>query len=185
MDDNKIIFYSLGSQRLDFSKFNNIKNYDNNGPIKVSSNFNKALSKVIDKDINSLNNKIKEMIKGIEKYLAIRGVIIKFNETSLDKIDSIINFTEAKISELIIEKGNNKIGVFTSKKNEKRQRNLKLDECIDYLSKCMTDLISMKNEYNKLTKTKPKVVDTEENENTNKEDPLERTISFYMNKEKV
>ena len=49
----------------------------------------------------------------------------------------------------------------------------------------MTDLISMKNEYNKLNKTKPKVVDTEEKENTDKEDPLERTISFYMNKEKV
>lgn len=185
MEDNKIIFYSLGSQRLDLSKFNNIKNYDNNGPIKVSSNFDKALSKVIDKDINSLNNKVKEMTKQIEKYLVIRGIVVKFSESSIDKIDSIINYIESKISELIIEKGNNKIGVFTAKKNEKRQKNIKLDESIDYLSKCMTDLISMKNEYNKLSKKKPKVVDTLENENTNSEDPLERTISFYMNKEKV
>lgn len=183
--DDKIVFYGFGSEKVDFSKFGNIKNYDTNGPVKVSNNFNIALNKVIDKDINFLSNKIKEIVNSIEKYLAVRGFIIKFGDISLDKIDSIINFIETKISELIIQKGNNKIGIFTSRKSEKRNKNIKIDECIDYLSKCMTDLISMQNEYNKLSKKKTNVTYDEKTDDKQDDDALERTISFYMNKKKV
>ena len=59
-----------------------------------------------------------------------------------------------------------------------------MDECIEYLSKCQKELISMKNEYNKLMSRNTFIEGVLINDGTEeetKEDPMERTINFYMN----
>ena len=65
-----------------------------------------------------------------------------------------------------------------------------MDECIEYLSKCQKELISMKNEYNKLMSRSTLIEDvlindsnslSADEEDTTEEDPMERTINFYMN----
>ena len=63
----------------------------------------------------------------------------------------------------------------------------KIDNSINYLSKTLNDIISIKDEYIKLDQRNKGldyiVIEDEENEKTIKEDPLERTINFYMAKE--
>ena len=50
----KIKFYSMGSQKIDFSKILNDVNLDASKPVTISSGFNNALRSVIDKDIDFL-----------------------------------------------------------------------------------------------------------------------------------
>lgn len=181
----KIKFYSLGSQKIDFSKIANDINLDSSKPITVSSDFNNALRSVIDKDIDFLSDKVKKIIKEIKKSLVINDIDFDIND-SINQIDSIINEIETTISKVIIEKENIKVGLFSTKKKEKKAKYKKLEECVESLSKYQSELISIKDEYNKLLKRKNILGDdniSQEENNIASEDPLERTINFYMKKQ--
>ena len=88
---------------------------------------------------------------------------------------------------IVVKKGSIKIGLFTSNKKGKKDEIKLLDEKINYISRCQNDIIAIKNEYNKLLKNKDlKGLNLEEKEVKNEEkeeDPLERTINFYMAKQ--
>lgn len=152
------------------------------------SEFDKALKKVIRKDINRLSNKLSNITKEIIKESAIAGYVIEDGlDDDIKNIDSLIIKVESVVSDLIVKKGSIKIGLFTSNKKGKKDEIKLLEEKINYISRCQNDIIAIKNEYNKLLKNKDlkglnleeKEVETEEKE----EDPLERTINFYMAKQ--
>ena len=184
---SKIKFYSLGSEKIDFSKIDNKEFLDSSKPVVVSEGFNKALKNVIDKDIEFLSNKIKKIIKEINKLLIANNLSEDEINADIKRIDDIVNEVESIISKAIIEKENINLGLFSTNKKEKKQRYKNIEDCISILSKYQTELISIKNEYNKLNQRKDVLKDSvfdEKNEEIVKEDPLERTINFYLNKQK-
>lgn len=183
---SKIKFYSLGSEKIDFSKIIRDKKLDSSKPIIASKGFNKALKNVIDKDINFLSNNVEKIIKEITMLLVKCGIGNEEISSDIEKIDDVVNDVETIISKVIIEKESIKLGLFSTKKKEKKQRYKRLEDCVDTLSKYQSELISMKDEYNKLIQRKSVLKDedlNEEEDDKPKEDPLERTINFYMSKQ--
>lgn len=183
-----IKFYSLGSEKLDLFKLINTKEIDKSKPIKPSKKFNEALNSIIKKDINVLNNKIKNVIDDITKRLIVLGVSIDLKSiANVENIDVLINKIDELMSELIIKKENIKVGLFSSNKKILKEKIKQFEDCINFLSKCQTEFISMKNEYNKLSErnkiVEEAILPDDNNEEQKKEDPLERTINFYMNKQ--
>ena len=66
--------------------------------------------------------------------------------------------------------------------------NEEITETLEFLTKSQSDIISIKNEYNKLLERKKLIAPSKEdflNEKLEKEDPLERTINFYMNQSEL
>ena len=185
-----IKFYSLGSEKLDLSKLLNKSEIDKSKPIIPSKKFNEALNSVIKKDIDILNDKIKNIINDIIKRLIVLGISVDFkNLDNIENINNLINKMDELTSELIIKKENIKVGLFTSNKRSLKEKIKQFDDNIRFLSRYQTEFISMKNEYNKLSERNKIVEGTillEENESEEikREDPLERTINFYMNKQK-
>lgn len=189
MDDvePKIKFYSMGSERLDFARLSSLKSFDSSKPVRASRNFNAALKSVIQKDIDFLSKKIDNITKEITKRLVINGTTLeKKLEGKIQNIDALIIDVETLISNVIIEKNNIKIGVFTANKKKLRERISKLEDSAEFLAKCQSDLISIKNEYTKLVERNLSIADDEigpeDNDDLPAEDPLERTINFYMKK---
>lgn len=185
--NSKIKFYSLGSEKIDFSKIINNEALDSSKPVIASKGFNKALKSVIDKDIDFLSEKTSSIIKEIIKILVVNNFNDEKIENNIENMDEILNDIEGIISKIIIEKENIKLGLFSTNKKEKKKRYNKLEECVNTLSKYQAELISIKNEYNKLKQRRDviKDIDFEETDNeVAEENPLERTINFYMNKEK-
>lgn len=189
MDDvePKIKFYRMGSERLDFARLSSLKSFDSSKPVRTSRNFNAALKSVIQKDIDFLSKKIDNITKEITKRLAINGTTLeKKLEGKIQNIDALIIDVETLISNVIIEKNSIKIGVFTANKKKLRERISKLEDSAEFLAKCQSDLISIKNEYTKLVERNLSIVDDEigpeDNDDLPAEDPLERTINFYMKK---
>ena len=181
-----ILFYSIDGKLIDNLSLNN-NVLDNKKEIKTSKEFNIALKKVTQKDINFLQNKVINIIKNIKKNLAMNNTFIQ-NEIDDDikNIDNIINDVEGLISKLIIDKNSIKIGIFSSNKKAKKQEAKNLEKSINYLSKSLNDIISIKNEYNKLidrTKSIDELQIDDKEEDKQKEDPLERTINFYMKRQ--
>lgn len=184
---SKIKFYSLGSEKIDFSKIVNNEQLDSSKPVITSKGFNKALKSVIDKDIAFLSDKVKNIIHEVQKVLVTNGFVDETISDKIENIDDIVNEVEVIISNVIIEKESIKLNLFSTNKKQKKQRYKKLGESVDVLSKYQTELISIKNEYNKLAQRKMVLKDTifdDDNTETTKEDPLERTINFYMSKQK-
>lgn len=185
---SKIRFYSLGSEKIDFSKINSKEFLDSSKPVVVSEGFNKALKSVIDKDIEFLSNKVKKIIIEIKKLLVINNIDNEEIKDDIKVIDDIVNEVESVISTIIIQKENVKLSLFSTNKKEKKKRNKNLEDCINILSKYQTELISIKNEYNKLNQRKEvlkdSVYDETSDDEPSLEDPLERTINFYLNKQK-
>lgn len=185
---SKIKFYSLGSEKIDFSKINSKDFLDSSKPVVVSEGFNKALKNVIDKDIEFLSNKVKKIIKEIKKILVINNINNEELKDDIKVIDDIVNEVESIISNTIIEKENFKLGLFSTNKKEKKQKHKSMEDCINVLSKYQAELISIKNEYNKLNQRKEvlkdSVYDETSDDEPSLEDPLERTINFYLNKQK-
>lgn len=185
----KIKFYSLGSQKLDLSKLDCNNDINLSKPVRTSQKFNEALNAVTKKDINALNKKAKNIQEEITKRLAVSGTILKEKlDFDIKDIGSLINSVEKITADLIITKGNGRVGLFSSNKKIKKDNLKKMDDCIEYLSRCQKELISMKNEYNKLMSRNTFIEDIlmidGDNVNTDeedKEDPMERTINFYMN----
>lgn len=189
---SEIKFYSLGSKRLDLSKIGlKSEEIDLSKPIRTSKKFNEALNAVTRKDINVLNKKAKSIQSEITKRLAVAGTILKEKlDFEIKDIESLISRVDEITSNLIITKGNGRVGLFSSNKKLKKDNLKKMDECIEYLSKCQKELISMKNEYNKLMSRSTLIEDvlindsnslSADEEDTTEEDPMERTINFYMN----
>lgn len=182
----KMKFYSLEKSKLE--GINKLKNNfdDSIKEVKTSKEFNDALTFVIKKDIDNLAVNLKNIISDVTKVFVKNGVLFSTPiSTKLDDIDLIIGDIEEKMSDLIIKKNNIKIGLFSSKKKEKKKNIENLEETLNYISKAQNDIIGIKNEYNKL---KGRIGNIEVpmfyNEDIHQEeDPLERTINFYMNKE--
>ena len=189
MDENsvKIKFYSLDGKTVDVFnvKKNDIIDFDKD--IKTNKNFNDALKKVLKKDMKLLANKVINIVNEITKKLAINGTILNDKlESDISKIDLIISDLENIISNLIIEKNSIKIRFFSSNKKEKKEKIKKLANSIEYISKSLNDIISIKDEYNKLDKRNKDLEDLVfedvKNDEEDETDPLERTINFYMSK---
>ena len=183
--ESEIKFYSLGCKRLDLSKIGlKGEKIDLSKPVKTSKKFNEALNAVTKKDINVLNKKAKNIQSEITKRLATAGTILKEKlDFEIKDIEPLINKVDEITSTLIITKGNGRVGLFSSNKKMKKNNLKKMDECIEYLSKCQKELISMKNEYNKLMSRNTFIEGVLINDGTEeetKEDPMERTINFYM-----
>ncbi len=183
----KIVFYNLDGKKMDIYNIANGEKVDASKPVKVSKNFNKALKQVINKDINFLSNKIKNIVKDMTKRLATNGTILDIKlSCDIENIDDIINNVETLISNLIIKKDSIKVGLFSSNKKEKKEKIKKLEDNIKYLSKIQNDIISLKNEYTKLVQRNINLEALEfekDEENVDDTDPLERTINFYMTQE--
>lgn len=190
--ESEIKFYSLGNKRLDLSKIGlKSEEIDLSKPVRTSKKFNEALNAVTRKDINVLNKKAKSIQSEITKRLAVAGTILKEKlDFEIKDIESLISRVDEITSNLIITKGNGRVGLFSSNKKLKKDNLKKMDECIEYLSKCQKELISMKNEYNKLMSRSTLIEDvlindsnslSADEEDTTEEDPMERTINFYMN----
>ena len=86
-----ILFYSIDGKLIDNLSLNN-NVLDNKKEIKTSKEFNIALKKVTQKDINFLQNKVINIIKNIKKNLAMNNTFIQ-NEIDDDikNKDNIIN----------------------------------------------------------------------------------------------
>ncbi len=185
--NSKIKFYSLGSEKINLSKISNKDELDSKKTIIASEGFNNALKSVIEKDVNLLSDKVDKIAKEINKMLIINNFSDEKISDNIDDIDNIVNDVETIISKFIIEKESINVGIFTTNKKEKRKRYNDLDACVNSLLKYQTELVSVKNEYNKLLERKNVVVDVcfEENKKeVSNENPLERTVNFYINKQK-
>lgn len=180
----KIKFYSLGSQKMDISKIKTINDIDLK-PVYVSKGFNKALKKVIENDIVFLDKKVNKLLSNIKVFFEIRNINFDVSDyLMIGDIENLAVQIENRIRSLTDEKRNNKIGLFTFHKKEKKLKLKNIEECINYLKKCEIDINKIKNEYNKLNK-KQTLIEKENKEKEDedqKEDPLERTLKFYMNK---
>lgn len=189
-NESKIKFYSLGSEKLDLSKFINDKNSNLPKTVIPSKKFTEALNKVTKKDIGTLNRKMQNIISEITKRLVLCNInLSEMLEFEIKDIESLIVKVEEIMSNLIISKEKNKVGLFSSNKKLKKNNLKNIEDCISYISKCQVELLSMKNEYNKLISrnlftesilvNESDIKDDTEDEKEN-EDPIERTISFYM-----
>lgn len=186
VNDSKIKFYSIDGKLIDDFRLEK-KPLDDQKEIKTSKEFNSALKAVTQKDINVLKNKLVDTVKDIKKNLAMNNTFISDDiNDDIENIDKTITDVEALISDLIIKKSSIKIGIFSSNKKEKKAKIRGLEASINYLSKAQNDIIFLKNEYNKLIDRSNSIsglqTDEKENKEEFKEDPLERTINFYMNK---
>lgn len=183
--DSKVKFYNFGSEKIDFSKLENLLDLDASKPIVVSKGFNKALKTVIEKDIKLLQRKVKEIVKEITKIMVINNVSMKKLDDNIENIDNLIASIEILISDMIISKGNYKVGLFSLNKKEKKRKQSSLDQTLNALTNYQNEIVAIKNEYNKLKDRKSTLNDfVEEKTEEEKIDPLERTINFYLNKQR-
>lgn len=183
----KIRFYSLDGNKIEDLEIEYDNKIDSEKEVKTSKNFNKALKAVIQKDINILSNKLEKIIKEVTKYSAMCGnVLVNQIDNNIENIDLIISMVEELLSDLIIKKDGIKIGFLSSNKKEKKNQIKKFEDSIAHISKYQNDIISIKNEYDKLRFRDQNISSLDFEEETKeefKEDPLERTINFYMTKE--
>lgn len=190
MKKKDIKFYNLGDES-DYEVFN----YGNKTIINNIADSKKeeeiydktvkiGLKSIINKDIESLDSKVKSINKRIMKELKINDFVsMEKLDNEIEKIDDIINSVEIIISNVIIEKDKIKVGIFSTNKKIKREKIASLSILKDSLIKSQTELIAIKDEYNKLIKRKKKVKEESYINKVNIEDPLERTVNFYMKKE--
>lgn len=190
MAKENIKFYKLGEES-DFE----VINYDKNNSEIINIADNKeaddihsrtvkiGLKSIIKKDIESLSEKIDVLNKKIIKQLALNEIILEQPlDNNIENINNIISNLETIISDVILKKSSIKIGLFSRNKAAKKEKILSLTECIDFLTKCQIEFIALKDEYFKLVNRESKLSNLVAEEKTQEEDPLERTISFYMNR---
>ena len=188
-EEPKIRFYSIDGSKIEDLKVDSENKINEEKEFKTSSGFNKALKIVIEKDINTLMNKLSRTIKDITKHLVVlsEGKDTINLSDKIEDIDKTITDIDAIISDLIIKKNSIKVGIFSSNKKEKKSNIRKIEDAINFVSKSQNDISSLKDEYNKLIKRNDGLTGFEYEEDEKKEDPpvdpLERTINFYMTKE--
>ena len=168
------------------NKDSNIKFYSLDN-IKISKNeFNKVLDDLTKKDIKFLSNKIDRTIKQINEEFTKHNIALNLNRNyTLKSINELIKDIEDILSKIIIEKDSIKVGVFSTQKKLKKDKLKKYEKLIDFLTKKQNDIISVKDEYNKVISRKNvnEYFSIEEENIVKKDDnPLERTINFYTKK---
>lgn len=190
MEDKKLKFYELGDESnfevLSYDKNIEISNIAENkkNDEKYTKTVNIGLKSIIKKDIENLSSKVVIINNKVIKTLALNEIILEEKlDSKIEKIEDIINNMEIIISNVIIEKSKIKIHLFSSNKKEKKEKIASLNSCISFLTRCQSDYIALKDEYNKLLKRLDNIKDIEEEKNKSNEDALERTINFYINKE--
>ena len=190
MEDKKLKFYELGDESnfevLSYDKNIEISNIAENkkNDEKYTKTVNLGLKSIIKKDIENLSSKVVIINNKVIKTLALNEIILEEKlDSKIEKIEDIINNMEIIISNVIIEKSKIKIHLFSSNKKEKKEKIASLNSCISFLTRCESDYIALKDEYNKLLKRLDNIKDIEEEKNKSNEDALERTINFYINKE--
>ena len=168
------------------NKDSNIKFYSLDN-IKISKNeFNKVLDDLTKKDIKFLSNKIDRTIKQINEEFTKHNIALNLNRNyTLKSINELIKDIEDILSKIIIEKDSIKVGVFSTQKKLKKDKLKKYEKLIQFLTKKQNDIISVKDEYNKVISRKNvnEYFSIEEENIVKKDDnPLERTINFYTKK---
>lgn len=168
------------------NKDSNIKFYSLDN-IKISKNeFNKVLDDLTKKDIKFLSNKIDRTIKQINEEFTKHNIALNLNRNyTLKSINELIKDIEDILSKIIIEKDSIKVGVFSTQKKLKKDKLKKYEKLIQFLTKKQNDIISVKDEYNKVISRKNvnEYFSMEEENIVKKDDnPLERTINFYTKK---
>lgn len=168
--------------KLRFYEFPRLYNALNEKLPKDSDNYDKALKAVINNDISLVENKLKNIVYDANKLLKNNDININIlSESSIDNIDEIISEFQKTIDNLNIIKEQRRRKVFAFSRKTKKKEYTDLVECVNSFLKYKNDIISIKNEYNKLKKRDQQVVINSTNKKSNYEDPLERTIKFYMN----
>ena len=183
-DEPKIRFYGLKEQKIDLKKIIANSDIDNEKPIKMAKGLSKAIHDLTKKDILFLKNKLKRVITEINKRLKQNDIVIDGISSDIEDIENIIKSLDDIRKNVIKKKNSIKVTIFSSNKKEKKRKIYDLDNLINYLFKCKNDIISIKNEYNTLNKRIFGMDNIDFNEDSNlvqKEDPIERTINFYMN----
>lgn len=188
-DKIKIRFYSMDGKAVDTFNISKEDIVDSKKDIKISKDFSNALKTVIQKDIDRLSNKLVKTIKEINKHSIICEEKLDTNlDSKIENIDNIISEVEELLSRLIIRKNGIKIWFLSPHKKEKKAKIKTIQSAVDYISKCQNNIISIKNEYNKLVARNKNIANIDFEEELSKtmkdekEDPLERTINFYMTK---
>lgn len=179
--NTKIKFYTLGSEKIDFKS----AQLDASKPILLSSKYNRALQSVIDKDISSLVDKFDSMKEKIRKLLVIHNITEKLENNTVENVEKVLNSLNNIIDIIKHEKEQIKLGLFSTNKKEKKEKIKSLEKCLSSLLKYQAEIISIKNEYNKLIQRRGiliNIVEQEELNESKKYDPLERTINFYLSK---
>jgi len=170
--------------KLRFYEFPRLYTSGNAELSKDSDNYGRALKKVINNDLFLIENKVKKIIFDANKLLKDNGLNISILcDSSLDNIEEIIKEFQKIIDNLNIIKEQRRRKIYAFSRKAKKKEYTELVDCVNVFLKYKNDIISIKNEYNKLKNRDQKIVI-----NTNKvinsyEDPLERTIKFYMNKD--
>ena len=186
---SKVKYYKLGDES-DYEvisydnktvEINNVREKEKQED-EYSKTVSEGLKSVLDKDIEDLSKKLESINKKIVTTLATNNVLYDENlSNDVALIDDNLVKVENIISKVIIEKESMKIGIFSSKKNEKREKQRSLNEAIDFLTRCQNDIIALRDEYNKLVERKEQVKDIDKKEEKDTSASLEQTINFYLN----
>ena len=181
----KIKFYNLGSEKINLIKKKNEDDLNFSKAFFSSSKLDNAMIKVIQKDIDSLETRMNKIIFEYKTKLDEIGIDNNINSKySISEINKVIDLPDKLIEDLLLYKNNNKIGVFSADKKNKKERKKLIDNLIEYLNKSKIEIISMNDEYIKLYNRKKNLSlnDDFSIEDIEEENPLERTINFYVSK---
>ena len=115
--DNEVITYD--NKRIEI---NNLKEKEKQED-EYSKTVNVGLKNVIDKDMEELSNKLALINKKIITTVSTNNIIYTEKlEDNIENVNELLIQVENLISKVIIEKGKIRIGIFTTKKDEKRER---------------------------------------------------------------
>ena len=185
-NEPRIRFYGLEEEKIDLKKIVVKSDINKEETVKVSHGLSTAIHDLTKKDILFLSNKLKKLVNEINNRIEKNGIENGELSYNIEDIDNIIKSLNIIKKEVIKKKGKIKIGLFSSKKKEKKKNITSLEEFLDYLPRCKNDLIAVKNEYNSIKKRSfnMDLLDFGEDVKDECDDPIERTVNFYLNNKK-
>ena len=146
--------------------------------------YNSALNNVIEKDIIRLARRLNDMIKTLQEQMNKENIF--YNKTISSDINNIEDIIEdiKNIKKILIkEKRKSKPKILSFNRKKKKQKYNNILELLSCVERYQNNIISIKEEYNKLnSKLDISYKRKEEIKTEDDSDMLERTISFYMNK---
>lgn len=179
MEDEKLVFYGFGEKRV-LPSFKMLSNTLDT-PITINEQEKKvALFNLTLKDIKLLENRLNDILINLKQKLIICNINFETNY-KLDEISDLLEKLEIIQQKLIIE-GNAKISIFTNNKKAKKDLATNKLNMSNEILKYQTEILSIKNEYDVLSKRKDSIKIIEKNEVNENNDALSRTINFYMDK---
>ncbi len=183
---NNITFFSLGSERIEFSKMVDLIDL-NTKSILENQGYNSALKHVLDKDLQFLASNLERINDKIFDVLDSNNICFEYNfDNNLENVSSVVENVKSIIVKLTETKEKSKVGLFTSDRKIKKQKLNNLNNCLEALLRYKNELISIEDEFNKLMLRKSRlgssVVEVKEEKPVKNEDALERTVNFYLNK---